>query len=704
MTEIDFGPSGSTDPADPAAGTGPDQGPGHDGGYSRRAFLRSTALAAVGGAIVAACGGGDGDSSATDTTEVAGNSTSSTAVAETGAGTETGGYTSAPEFDGLAPAAERLPTNPRVVPVLAGIGAYGGVWNRVQAEGGSPWGPVKLLEENALRWELADGELQIVPNTLESWENNADATEFTWYMREGLKWSDGEPFTTADVQFWYDHYFERRMMGVFDFLFGADGESPMQLEVIDDYTYKTTFADPNPLLSLFVAKQGVGLLGGPTMAAPAHYLSRFVEGHPNEDSAAIAAALEETGLTSWEELHGQADNPFSQAPITFFAQNPDLPVLSMYVMQQDITADPFVMRRNPYYHCVDANGQQLPYIDEVVHAQFQDTEVFNLQIAQGKVDMQERYSSISDFTFYKENESSGDYSVKLWKSARTWSLFPNICHDDEGIRALFDNADFRQAMSIAINRQEINSLIYEGLLTPRQASPVSGSPNYDDAWANKWTDYDPEGAVALLEGVGLTREGDGFFRRPDGSALQLKITHHFDTGSSQSDEVGLIVRYLNEVGLDVSAEGISQDLERERIEANQTDIVYFWCDRSSVIEADPGRYTGEIADGPWAVPYVRFLNDNEGVKLEPPADHPIRRIQSLWKQAQVTGDEATRNGLVSEMLSVHADNPYIIGTVGEDPKPVIVSNRMRNVVESTIQDDSVRDISHTNPMTYYISA
>jgi peptide/nickel transport system substrate-binding protein len=339
----------------------------------------------------------------------------------------------------------------------------------------------------------------------------------------------------------------------------------------------------------------------------------------------------------------------------------------------------------------------------VVHAQFQDTEVFNLQIAQGKIDMQERYSSIADFTFYKENESAGDYSVKLWKSARTWSLFPNICHDDEGLRELFDTPEFRQAMSIAINRQEINSLVYEGLLTPRQASPVSGSPNFDETWATKWTEYDPDGAVALLEGIGLSRGADGLFNRADGSALQFKITHHFDTGSSQSDEVGLIVRYLNEVGLNVSAEGLSQDLERERIEANQTDIVYFWCDRSSVVEADPGRYTGEIADGPWAVPYVRFLNDNEGIKLEPPADHPIRKIQDLWAEAQVTGDEAARNGLVNEMLAVHAENPYIIGTVGEDPKPVIVSNRMRNVAESTIQDDSVRDLSHTNPMTYYMA-
>ena len=421
----------------------------------------------------------------------------------------------------LPPVAERIPSNPRVVTPLDEIGQYGGTLRRAFKGISDRWGPTKLNEEMAIEWDIPDTEtVNVVANYISGWEQNDDATEFTFTLRDGIKWSDGVPFTTDDVKFWYDEYYMGELLAQEVTL--TLGGVPMVIEIVDPLTWKSIFPMPNPLLPLAIAKLTLGMQGGPTMAAPKHYLSQYIP-HLTTDQSLIDAAIADTGVESWQLLH----NPgglYTVGPIADWLANPERPIINAWRSANEPTNDPWLATRNPYYHAVDPEGNQLPYIDGWTHAWFDDNSVFDLWVAQGLIDAHIRHTTTANFTFYKENEEAGDYKVLLWRNASTNAFYPNISHKDPGLRALFDDARFREALSVAINRDEVNDLIYEGLYTPRQASPVTGSPNFDPEFAAKWADYDPDRANQLLDEIGLTeRGGDGFRLRPDGSPLVITV-------------------------------------------------------------------------------------------------------------------------------------------------------------------------------------
>ena len=384
----------------------------------------------------------------------------------------------------LPPVEQRLPVSPRVITPTIEVGEYGGTLRRAFKGLSDRWGPVKLSEEGAIQWDAPDPAEAptLVVNYISEWSQNEDASEYTFTLREGLKWSDGEAFTTEDVQFWYDHIFMPQLMsrpGALSVGVGEGDIGVMQLEVVDDLTWKVSFTQPNPLMILRFGNDTMGMVAGPSMAAPKHYLEKYVGSADTADQALIDAAIAANGVATWEELWYEAAPMDGRGPINFFFRNPELPTITPWRAINSPLEDPWVMERNPYYHAVDTEGNQLPYIDRISHALFQETETLNLWIAQGLIDMQQRHVSSADFTFFKENEAAGNYTVVQWKSASTNAFHPNISHPDPVLAAIFDTAEFREALSIGINRVELNELVYNGLLEPRQASPVSGSPNYD---------------------------------------------------------------------------------------------------------------------------------------------------------------------------------------------------------------------------------
>ncbi|MCI0710239.1 MAG: ABC transporter substrate-binding protein [Chloroflexi bacterium] len=631
-----------------------------------------------------------------------------------------GGYGEAPMLaelvasGDLPPVEQRLPVNPRVITPTSEVGQYGGTLRRAFKGLSDRWGPVKLSEEGAIQWDAPDPENPtLVVNYISEWSQNDDASQYTFKLREGLKWSDGMPFTTADVQFWYDKIFIPELQTrPGPLAVGEPGsDDVMQLEVLDELTWHVTFPVPHPLLILRFGNDTMGQIGGPSMAAPKHYLEKYIGDADTADQALIDAAMEEHDVATWQELWYESGPGDARGPINFFFRNPDLPHISPWSAVNSPLEDPWLMERNPYYHAVDTENNQLPYIDRITHAFFEENETLNLWIAQGQIDMQQRHVSSANFTFFKENEAAGDYTVVQWKSASTNAFHPNISHPDPAIREIFDQAEFREALSIAINREELNELVYNGLLEPRQASPVSGSPNYDPDFETRWAEFDPDRANQLLDDLGYDqRDDDGYRLRPDGQRLSFTITYTDVLGAMNPDEVLVVASYWEAIGIQINQQVLERSLLEVRNQAGDIEIGVWLVDRSSVVMVDPRRYTGVLDDSPWAPNYAIYLADvvygdgttDRGAAMEPPEGHPIRRIHELWSQVQIEPDEAARNALFKELLDVHKEHPYMIGTVGEDPAPVIVKNNIGNVGSGFINDDTMRNVGLARPKQFYI--
>jgi peptide/nickel transport system substrate-binding protein len=467
----------------------------------------------------------------------------------------------------------------------------------------------------------------------------------------------------------------------------------------DQYTIHVKYAQPYPLLPILMAKSGGGNPAEPAFIAPAHYLKQFMPKYG--DQTKIDALVKQKGLNSWTDLWGTAGD--MQGPIAFWMLNPDVPVINAWKIQSPPPTDPMVMVRNPYYWMVDTEGNQLPYIDQVNHNLYQNQEVLNLWIASGKIDAQMRGLTAGNYTFYKQNEAKGGYKTLTWRAASTGAYYVNINAPDPVLAKLFDTADFRQALNLAINREEINQLVYNGLGTARQYSPVKGSPEYDEGMTTAWAQFDVAKANTLLDGLGLKKGADGVRQRPDGKPLEIVMEHTAIQGSPDLEAHNLVVKYWAAIGVKIDLKYDERALYEQRVHDSVVIATAgFNWDRSSVVKADPGRFLGTIDDGPWAPAYGHWYAKAPYKQIQPPADHPINKIWALWDQTQVEPDEAKRNAIFQQLIGVHKATPFAMGTVGELVVPFVVRTNFMNVGDHYIDDDTLRDSGLIYPAQFYM--
>lgn len=692
-------------------------------GINRRQFLRLSAAVAAGGAVTA-CGGGT--TAPTATKSASGGTTASSPSAAGGAAptlSVANAATATPAAQAAAPAKfkesplladmvkagklppveQRLPANPRVIKPRESAGVYGGVWHRQYRGLSDRVGPTKLNEQPLIQWEAPEpANIRLAANWVEKWDQNADATEYTFYIRKGLKWSDGTEVTTDDTQFWFEDIQQNkdiRPAPADSIRQRINGEYKLAtLGVMDKYTFKVKYAQPFPLLPILVAKNNGYSVGQISFLAPSKYLKQFHPKYATPD--ALAKAVADKKVKTWVDLWGDAGQ--MEGPIAFWFLNPDLPVIHPWKIVNPSPADPVVMERNPFFAYVDPDGNQLPYIDRIEHVFIDNNDVLNLRIAGGQIDAQMRNVSLGSYTFLKENEQKGNYKVFRWRSASTDAYFPNINCPDKVLAKLFDTAEFRQALSIAIDRKAINELVWNGLGKARQASPVPGSPEYDPELEKVWTEYDVKKANDLLDKLGLTKNADGSRKRPDGQTLEVTMEHIDTPGSPAEDAHNRVKKYWDAIGVKTNVKFVERSLYTQHVNNGELQIGQWGFDRCSVVKADPGRWLGSIDDGPWAPNYGHWYLQNAFKKEEPPQDHPIRKIWDLWDKTQVEPDEVKRNALFQQILGIHKQAPYAIGTVGEKVQPLIVSNAFHNIPDGFIADDTLRDYGLVYPSQFYI--
>ncbi|NPV09354.1 MAG: ABC transporter substrate-binding protein [Anaerolineae bacterium] len=656
--------------------------------FTRRRFLQSAGVAAS-LALTAACAPAAPAPTATQAPEATAAPTTAPPEAVP---TPAGRYGEAPglaemvQAGTLPPVEERLPREPMVIPVTEEIGQYGGIWHRC-AVGPGDAGIInsRLSYENLVRWN--ENGSDVVPNVARAFEINDDATEFTFYLREGMRWSDGEPFTADDFVFWYEDVLlnEEMTPTIPRWLRDPSGE-PVVLEKVDDYTIRFVCQNPYGLL--------IQILAGPPATSitdyPRHYLEQF---HPKyADADELARAVKDANFENWTQLFGQKRN----------WQNPEQPHIWAWQPTRVPPDIPIVCERNPYYWKVDPEGNQLPYIDRVQFDIVENADLLNLKAVAGEIDMQFRHLLWTNYPLFVENAESGDYRVMRWTLAEGSNvlLLLNHNHQDPGLRELIENRDFRIALSLGINRSEINELAYQGFGTPRQASLIPLNPYFKEEHATFYAEFDPDQANQVLDDLGLTaKDADGFRLRPDGTNLTFVIEY-----SPVFGPWGDTVQMICDTWATIGIRGIPKEEDRtlfdQRGAANERDIGIWTMDRCLTPLIEP-LWWGPLLSSNynWAIQYAAWYNSG-GVEGEEPPDD-IRRQMDLYDQIKGALPEDLP-ALAQDFFDHFSDRLWVIGTVGVLPHVGVVKNNFRNVPEQAVSDWLQLTPGNTNVEQYFI--
>ena len=559
---------------------------------------------------------------------------------------------------------ERLPTNPLVVQPVESVGQYGGTWYR-------GWRGIndfhcfgRIVYETVLRWPR-DPKDPIQPGLAERWEWSADGKELTLYFREGLKWSDGAPFTVDDIIFWWEAIETDTTVTKAPHAEWVVNGEPMTLEKVNDTTIKLMFAAPNGLA------ETVGLafhgnewpLGFERFGffAPRHYLEQF---HPKYNTSATYEIFEEKALE----------------------YNPERPAMTPWVITNwETGADHMIATRNPYYWKVDVEGNQLPYIDEVYFYLVQDSAAVNTLALAGKIDMQHRAIELAQYTVYQENAEAGDYHMLLWPQAQASGLtfFPNQSYPDPAYRELLQNVKFRQALSQAIDRETLNQVLWLGLATPQTISVVKDSALYQEDIANIYGDYDVELAKSLLDEMALPVGADGMRTFADGTPINLVIETSYTAGSLL-DGIELVAEYWRFIGLGVTVETMSRDVYWPRATANEVMIATWTTDRGLVPMVDP-IYQFPFDERSWMAPAFGTWYKTGGKEGEEPTG-VLKDLQALYDQYRASVDPDEQLEIARQIVRTTTESLSVIQTCGGSPGPVVVKNYFHNVQESHTSD------------------
>jgi peptide/nickel transport system substrate-binding protein len=343
----------------------------------------------------------------------------------------------------------------------------------------------------------------------------------------------------------------------------------------------------------------------------------------------------------------------------------------------------------------------LPYIDGIAWDLVQDTQVLSLKAMSGELDFRSWWLSTEDYTLYMENREQGDFRVLLWSDTYGANpmVFPNESVKDLALRELFNDVRFRQALSLALNREEINEFAYMGLGIPRQASLVQESAYYSEEWENNYAEHDPDRANELLDELGLTdRDADGYRRRPDGETLAV-ILEYASIFNNYPDVMELVKAHWEEVGIKVAVTNHQRSLFNERWSSNELQIGT-WTQPGLTVLFNNWWFFN--TGGDWGALWGEWYSSGGESGEQPPED--MVRLYQIWDEIQLTPDQEQRDALIWEAIDLHIKNLWIIGIVGNLPKIVIVKERMRNVPEKLIFDNSLGCPRNADPEQFFIRA
>ena len=572
----------------------------------------------------------------------------------------------------LPPMAERLPKAPYVDDLGSrGLepGRYGGTLRLLM--GGSR-DVRQMVVYGYARLVGYQKDLTLTPDILEKLEVEENRI-FTFHLRPGHRWSDGQPFTSEDFRYWWEDIANNEKLFPVGppVVLKAGGAFP-KVEFPDETTVRYTWPEPHPTFLQELAKARPLYL-----YAPAHYMKQFHGEHA--EAAALDAMVEESGVRNWAALHTRQGHMYKN-------NNPDLPSLQPWVNSTRPPSDRFVFKRNPYFHRVDEKGRQLPYIDGVVLT-IADKSLIPAKTGAGDSDLQARYLRFDDYTFLKNTEEQQGYEVRLWNSAvgSRVALYPNLNVADPVLRKLFRDVRFRRALSMAIHRDEINQAVYFGLGQPGNNTLLATSPLFDQSYLERWANYDPEAASALLDEIGLTEKDDeGIRLLSDGRPLEL-IVESAGVATEESDILELIRDSWRQLGIKLFTKPAQREVFYNRIFSGETQIAISKGLDNGIATADmsPVELVPVHQDHLQWPMWGQYF-ETGGRSGEAPDLPEAKKLMELYKDWHAATDTAGREEVWRQILEIHADQVFTLGTVSAIPQPVVVSHRLHNLPKEGI--------------------
>jgi peptide/nickel transport system substrate-binding protein len=589
---------------------------------------------------------------------------------------------------------DRLPANPLVVEPVEQIGKFGGTWRTALVGGDdTAWLIRTIGYENLVRWDV--GWQEVIPNVAESWEASPDAKEYTFKLRAGLKWSDGEPLTADDIMFYVND------VQLNPELTASQGSNPFTAEKIDDLTVKVTLDHPDGLFMQNLATPNAES-GEAWTRYPKHYLQQF---HATYNTTNLDQLIGEAGVATWVDLFNLKGGGVN-TPADAVWSNADLPQLHPWQIVEEYGAGSRVTaKRNPFYFKVDPEGNQLPYIDEVVYDVLEDPEVLLLKVSNGEIDMHARHINNNiNKPVLSDNQEKGQYHFfdTVPSSMNTAIVALNLTHKDPALREVFQNRDLRIGLSYAINRQEIIDAVFVGQGEPWQAAPRVETAFYNETLAKQYTEYDVAKANEYLDKALPNKDGDGLRQRADGQRLSFVMEVATGLQPEWIDAMNLVVGYWREVGIDVQLKPEDRSLLYTRKDANDHDCV-IWGGDGGLRDAmlDPRWYFPSGSESNFAQAWAVWFNPDANPETEaeePPA--AVKQQMDLYKQLQVTADPAQQIELFKQILQIAQEQFYVIGISLPAPGYGIAKNNFKNVPTTMPNAWLYPTPAPTNPAQY----